>query len=360
MKHINALSAEIVEVPTIMEPIQSSPGFQKKNLSDYKLDICGLCQFGCMYCSSPHGNYLRINRKPFADLTEKQTGERTLPADAPNLMFAWPDVLENLTKQLRNKEKSWGLGQTLVFSMLTDGFSPMLVKDGTTKAALAMVLDQTSFRIRVLTKNSIVGSKPWIDFFLKYSGRFVVGLSIGTLDNGWAKMIETKTSLPTARIRAMNNLQDAGVPTFGMLCPVFPHVLEGDGLDRLVDAIRPSLVEQVWAEPYNDRANWMGVHDACLEGGADRQFLIDVYGAKKKKKEKAKATWSRYATDLYTRLRRKAEDDGWMDKFRYLLYEDKIVKEDASAFHGLVGVLLQSKPDENGKSQNAAIAALQA
>ena len=290
MQHDRSRLPEIVEVPAIMEPIQSSPGFQKKMLSEFKLDVCGLCQFGCVYCSSNHGNYLRINRKPFADLTEQQTGVRALPAENPNLMFTWPDVLENLERQLAKKPKSWGQGQTLVFSMQTDGFSPKLVNDGTTKTALSMVLDRTSFRIRVLTKNAVVGSKPWIDFFLKYPGRFVVGLSIGTLDNGWAKMVEKKTSLPTARIRALNNLQDAGVPTFGMLCPVFPHVLEGDGLERLFDAIRPGLVEHVWAEPYNDRFNWEGVYEACPAGGPDRQLLSEVY------EEGNDAPWSRYAS----------------------------------------------------------------
>ena len=40
-----------------------------------------------------------------------------------------------------------------------------------------MVLDRTSFRIRVLTKNAVVGSKPWVDFFAKHGDRFVVGLS---------------------------------------------------------------------------------------------------------------------------------------------------------------------------------------
>ncbi len=353
MIHVSSKLPVIVDIPTIQEPIQPSPGFTKKKLSEFKLDICGLCQFGCTYCSSNHGNYLRINRKPFADLTERQTGVRALPADTPNLMFTWPAVLENLERQLAMKPMSWGHGQTLVFSMQTDGFSPRLVNYGTTKAALAMVLDRTSFRIRVLTKNAVVGSKPWVDFFAKHGDRFVVGLSTGTLDNSWARMVELKTSLPTARIRALNNLQDAGVPTFGMLCPVFPHAVENDGLERLVDAIRPGLVEHVWAEPYNDRFNWQGVYEACPAGGPDRQLLSEVYG------EKNDVAWSHYATGLYTRLRRKAEHEGWTDKLRYLLYEDKIVPDDAHNFDGLAGVLLQSKPDEDGISQNAAIAALQ-
>ncbi len=280
MQHENSSLPVIVEVPAILEPIQTSPGFEKKQISEFKLDICGLCQFGCVYCSSNHGNYLRIRKQSFADLTERQTGKRTFPADNPNLMFTWPEVLENLERQLAKKPMSWGHGQTIVFSMQTDGFSPRLANYGTTKAALAMVLDRTSFRIRVLTKNAVVGYKPWIDFFLKYPGRFVIGLSIGTMDNAWAKLVERKASLPSARIRALNNLQDAGVPTFGMLCPVFPHAVEGDGLERLVDAIRPNLVEHVWAEPYNDRFNWQGVYEACPVDGPDRQFLRDVYKRK--------------------------------------------------------------------------------
>jgi DNA repair photolyase len=174
------------------------------------------------------------------------------------------------------------------------------------------------------------------------------------MDNTWAKSVERKTSVPTARIRALNNLQDAGVPTFGMLCPVFPHVLEGDGLERLIDRIRPDLVDHCWAEPYNDRVNWKNMCEACPVGGRDRQFLIDVY------EKDSKAAWSRYAVELYSRLHRKAEHEGWMEKLRYLLYEDKIVAEDVAALQDMAGVLLQSKAGENGKSQNAAIAALQA
>ena len=69
------MKLSVVEVPSIKVPITSSPGFAKKDLSDFKLDACGLCGFGCRYCSSNSGNYLRINRAMFADLTEQQLGE---------------------------------------------------------------------------------------------------------------------------------------------------------------------------------------------------------------------------------------------------------------------------------------------
>jgi len=323
------------------------------SLSVRKLDLCGLCAFGCRYCSSNAGNYLRINRRRFADQTEEQLGQCIYPADDPALMFRWPGVLESLEAQLARMQERWGAGQTIVYSMLTDGFSPPLVRDGTTRAALELIVRHTSFRIRVLTKNAIVGSDEWLSFFAEHADRFVVGLSIGTLDRDWARRIEVGTSSPEARLRATAKLQEAGVPTYGMLCPVFPDVLEGDGLERLVDRLRPEVVEHVWAEPYNDRQNWKTVRDGYERGSRGRRWLNSVY------RSRNTVAWSRYATNLYIRLRRKARAEGWLSKLRYLLYENLITEQHARRFAGLKGVLLQSKPGPDGLSRNPHIAALQ-
>ncbi|MCH7727287.1 MAG: hypothetical protein IH991_12525 [Planctomycetes bacterium] len=347
------MKSKIVEVPSLMEPIQKSPGFAKKGLSEFKLDLCALCGFGCPYCSSNSGNYLRINRTAFAEMARQQLGQPLTPFDDPQLMYVWPDVLERLEAQLGRHDRSQGTGKTLVFSMLTDGFSPKLLKDGTTEQALRLVLEQTSFRIRVLTKNAIVGSKFWIHFFQKYRERFVVGLSIGTTDDRWAQRVEIGTSTPTARLRALNRLQEAGVATFGMLCPVFPDVLEDAALERLVDDIRPKLVEHVWAEPFNDRGNWKHVQNGYPKGSPGYRWLTDVYH------ERNHHLWSSYAAELYRRLRDKAIGEGWLPKLRYLLYEQQIAQPDTKTFRGLEGVWLQSKPGEDGKSQNPWIAALQ-
>ncbi|HUF79173.1 MAG TPA: hypothetical protein VMR44_09685, partial [Thermoanaerobaculia bacterium] len=112
---------QVVFLPSVKDPVKSSPGFAKKNLSTYKLDIMALCGFGCRYCSSNAGNYLRINRRPFADETVRQLGERLLPAAEPSLTFEWPDIIQNLERQLDRHPRAWGRGETLVFSMLTDG-----------------------------------------------------------------------------------------------------------------------------------------------------------------------------------------------------------------------------------------------
>ncbi len=66
--------------------------------------------------------------------------------------------------------------------------------------------------------------------------------------------------------------------------------------------------------------------------------------------------WSRYATELYVRLRGKAKTEGWLHKLRFLLYEGGITGSDAAHFQSMHGVLLQSKPGPGGTSQNDAFA----
>ena len=355
------MKLKIVEVPSIKEPIAKSPGFAKKLLADYKLDLMALCGFSCSYCSSNTGNYLRINREKFADLTEAQLGQRTYPATDPALTFVWPDVIHKLHRQLSGKPKAWGAGKVLVVSQLTDAFSPLALANGTTEEALRLVLDKTSFRIRVLTKGAAVASEKWIRFFLDHPDRFVVGLSVGTMDDEWARRIEIGTSSPTARLKAHRALQDAGVPTFGMLCPVFPDAL-GDGVKQLVESIRPERCEDVWAEPYNDRDNWCAVRDGYAAGSLGSRWLTAVYELHDRE------MWSDYASRLYDSIWTMSVTGGWTSKLRYLLYEGGITAADAIRyFQGLDGVLLQDPrakvsaqvTDASGWSRNKAIRALQ-
>jgi DNA repair photolyase len=350
------MKTRVVTAPSIKNPIQPSPGFEKKLLSTWKLDILGLCGFGCRYCSTNAGNYLRIRRESLADLAEQQLGVRAYPASDPDLTIEWPDVCDRLDAQIAVRPESWGAGETVVFSMLTDGFSPRLVMSGGTERALRAVLEGTSFRIRVLTKSTIVGSDRWIRFFTDHPGRFVVGLSIGTTDDAWAQRVEIGTSSPTARFRALRRLQDAGIPTYGMLCPVFPDMLGDNGVERLVDQIRPDIVEHIWAEPYNDRVNWQVVRDGYETGSPG---YIWMTGAFERRGDAFHTMWSQYATNLYLRLRAIAERDGWLGKLRYLLYENRITPSDAEKLGDLQGVLLQSNPGEDGMSANPAIQRLQ-
>ena len=238
--------------------------------------------------------------------------------------------------------------------MLTDGFSPLVVADGTTEKALRLVLDHTGFRIRILSKNAVVGTERWIRLFAEHADRFVVGLSCGTMDSSWAHAIEKGTSSPSARIMALHALQDAKIPNYGMLCPIFPDVLADNGVEHLVDLINPEKCETV-AGSYNDRTNWQRVRAGYPEGSPGWTWLTETYGGV----HRDLARWSAYAAELYERLWAALAKRGCDGKLRYLLYEDGITAADARRFAGLPGVLLQSAPDVDGYSRNASIRALQ-
>lgn len=343
----------IVNVDAYRKPILSSDGFAKKLLADDHLDLLSLCQYGCLFCSSTFGHNLKFHKQTFGTAINEQLGRPLQPGDDPRLMLMVNNIIENLERQLEHKPADFGRGKTVVFSMLTDGFSPELLKNGSTRKALDLLVERTKYLIRILTKNPIVGSPPWPEYFAKHKDRFTVGLSTGTLDDEWARRIEVGTPSPSRRIKALHALQDAGVPTYGMLCPVCPHMLVGDQLERLFDAIRPDRVQHIWWEPYNDRKNWKMVVQGLEPGSIDHRYLLQIYGQGNYK------LWSKYATNLYSRLKKKAEDGGYLPKLRYLLYEGQIDKTDAYQFAGLEGVLVQGKPGADGLSKNPHIAALQ-
>lgn len=337
-------------LPSIKDPIKKSPGFHKKELADFKLDIMGKCGFSCSYCSTAATTPMRVNREKWADEAERQLGERLLPS-APNLTYRWSDFEERLDAQLATKPKDYvaaivglfGEGKTLVFSQLTDAFSPWAVAEGLTRRTLDKVLDRTSFRVRVLTKSAVVGSPAWVDYFKAHPGRFVVGLSIGTLDDNWARKVEVGTSSPTSRVKALHALQDAGVPTYGMLCPIFPDALNGDGVERLVEAIRPERCETVWSEAFNDRDNWRSVAAGYEHGTPAHDRMTSLFSGADRV-----LRWTDYATDVYRRVHAALGSEA--HKHRYLLYQDTMTAQGREALRGAEGMLFQSDETKGKKS----------
>ncbi len=324
-----------------------------KELADAHVEAIMHCEFNCSYCSSNAAAHIRWARTRINKAVLAQAGSRFDPHRSDGLVVGFEDVVGALEEELSVTRQKPGHGKTLVYSQLTDGFSPVAVRAGTTRRILDLLIEKTEYRIRILTKNAIVGNRQWVRYFADHADRFVVGLSIGTLDDQFGKRLEKGTSIPSARVKALHQLQDAGVPTFGMLCPVFPAVLETDELERLIAAVRPDLCERVWAEPYNDRSNWRVVRDCFEQKSFTHAWMSRVFG------ERDELAWSQYATDLYQRTLASAKSGKWVNKLRYLLYEMSIADAHAAKFKKLEGVLLQSIDKTTGISKNPEFAKIQ-
>lgn len=319
-----------------------------KGLATDKLDLCAICEHGCRYCSTNNGLLWTFKKQSFGDAIEQKLGKRVSPTDDPYLHIVYDGVVEQLERELSGHRPTFGKGKVLVVSQLTDAFGPYLVGQGVTRKALDLVLRFTQYTIRILTKSAVVGHPEWVEYFRQHHDRFVVGLSIGSLDDDWARRIEIGTSLPSARIRALHVLQDAGVRTFGMACPVFPDAARH--LHDLLDAIRPERCETVWIEPLNDRDNWEVVRDGYPVGSPSYQWFTDTFGRRNAE------SWSQYASYLWVQTQLRAQSEGWLEKLRFMLYEGNhkfgITKTHKRAFCDMRGLLLQGVSDKTHRSTN--------
>ena len=352
----DGINSRIVKKPSPREFIKKCVGFIKKHLASWKIDLMHKCGFDCIFCTTDEGPSMQFQKVSDQKLVNEQIGVNYTPT-SPAVTIEYSQLMSTLKKELDSKAKSFGKGQTLMFSQLTDAFSPRLVELGHTKKALDMIFEKTSFRVRILTKNAIVGDDDWIDYFGQHRDRVIVGLSTGCLDDCWAKKIEKGTSPPSHRFIAIKRLQDAGIPTYGMLCPIFPKLVQDGRVAELIEKINPDMMETIWAEPYNahPKINWMKMRYALRSDPVEYDWFTQAY------EEENKDLLSEYHTDLYGQLLDHSIENDWSHKLKYLLYESEINKADVIKFKGLVGVLLQNKPDEgSGCSKNMALAKLQA
>ncbi|NQV27567.1 MAG: hypothetical protein HQ518_24725 [Rhodopirellula sp.] len=193
--------------------VEISPGqniiakqsWTKKNLADAHVESVLFCEFGCRYCSSNAGLHLRFKKKSIEDAVTSQAGQSFDPHDAGDVVITYPGIAQKLNEELSRRKCKPGVGQTLVYSQLTDGFSPQLLQTGTARQILELLLTKTEYRIRVITKNAVVSHKDWLRFFADNADRFLVGLSVDTLDGEFAHSMERRTSSPKARLKVLRD-----------------------------------------------------------------------------------------------------------------------------------------------------------
>ena len=167
------------------------------------------CLHGCSYCYARNTHeYLGFNAG--LDFETKIVVKH----DAANL---FRDFLSNV---------SWK-PEEVVFSGVTDCYQPAERQFGLTRQCLEVALE-CRLPIGIITKNALVVRD--LDLLRQMASlRLVhVNVSITTLDAELARMMEPRTSVPTARLRAIQMLSDAGVPTRVMVAPIIPGLNDSE------------------------------------------------------------------------------------------------------------------------------------
>lgn len=115
---------------------------------------------------------------------------------------------------------SW-LPEPIIFSGVTDCYQPAEREFRLTRQCLE-IANECNQPISIITKNALVLRD--LDLLRDMASRNLVhvNLSITTLDPELASVMEPRTSIPAARIRAVKTLVDSGVPVRVMVAPIIP------------------------------------------------------------------------------------------------------------------------------------------
>jgi DNA repair photolyase len=165
------------------------------------------CEHGCIYCyARPYHEYLGFSA---------------------GLDFETKIVVKENAPELLRRELSspkWK-PQPLAMSGVTDPYQPIERRLQLTRQCLQVLVE---FRnpVAIITKNLLVTRDIDLLADLARDSAAAVFLSVTTLDADLARIMEPRTAQPAARLRAIKELTNAGVPVGVMVAPVIPGLTD--------------------------------------------------------------------------------------------------------------------------------------
>jgi len=165
------------------------------------------CEHGCIYCyARPTHEFLGFSAG--LDFESKIM----VKTDAPELLGA---ELESPRWQ----------PQVVVMSGVTDPYQPIEKKLRITRGCLEML---AKFRnpVAIITKNRLVTRDIDLLRELASYNAAAVNISVTSLDLELQRVLEPRTSSPSARLEAIEQLRDAGVPVGVMVAPIIPGLTD--------------------------------------------------------------------------------------------------------------------------------------
>jgi DNA repair photolyase len=130
------------------------------------------------------------------------------------------NALDLLEKELRAKRVKGTIG----LGSINDPYQPVEAERGLTRGALERIAKHR-FPVHVLTKSDLVLRD--LDL-LKQVPRAVVSLTITTTDDALAAVVEPFAPPPSARLRALRALAEAGIEARITLMPILPFIEDAE------------------------------------------------------------------------------------------------------------------------------------
>lgn len=243
----------------------------------FSINVYRGCEHGCSYC--------------YARPTHEYLGQ-SAGLDFESKIFVKFNAPELLEKKLASR--SWK-PELIAMSGVTDCYQPLERKFELTRACL-QVLARFRNPVGIITKNQLVLRD--LDILKELAGfnAVVVFLSITTLDDKLAGVLEPRTSRPRARLEAVRHLAEAKIPVGVNVAPVIPGLTDhelpgilkaaaeagatqaGYGIVRLPLAVTPIFTE--WLEVHRPERKDKVL--AAIRGVRDGKLNEAEFGARMK------------------------------------------------------------------------------
>jgi DNA repair photolyase len=190
------------------------------------------CEFGCMYC------YARDTHKWTMERTVARNGGTALPPEEAfeKEILVKSDVAEVLARTLNPAKLA---GHSLVIGTATDPYQPAERQFRLTRRILEVLRAYHGLSIEIITKSSLVTRD--LDLLQDLSTRHdvTVNISLATADARLARLLELRSPVPAARLRALHRLIDGGIYAGLLVAPIIPGVTDDwSGLARLMEAAK--------------------------------------------------------------------------------------------------------------------------
>ncbi len=190
---------------------------------DFGMNLYRGCQHHCIYCDSRSACY--GNDRFDEDICVKR------------------NAIDVLREELRRKRKKGVVGT----GSMNDPYMPAEADERLTQRALEL-LAEYGFGVHVITKSTLVLRDVSLLQKVARRSTAAVSLTITTLDDELARIVEPGAPPPSDRLRALRELADAGIEARVALMPVLPFLEDSwDAVRCLVERAHSAGVQAIVA-----------------------------------------------------------------------------------------------------------------
>ena len=188
------------------------------------------CEFGCSYCYARDTHRWAVERGGWLEgsLSPSAAFER-------NIL-----VKRNAAEVVARTLDTRALGSdTLMIGTATDPYQPAERRFRITRSVLELLRLYRGLSVGIITKSALVVRDALLLAQLAERHRVRIIISLGTADARLARRLEARSPVPSARLRALARLRQAGLDASLLIAPILPGITDGrEALARLFAAAR--------------------------------------------------------------------------------------------------------------------------